>query len=68
MLRDEIRISSVERDGGDGLIVTFSDETIAAYVVEELLGLRPHREPVEKVKVTVKSLPRSPAKDTRRHR
>ena len=29
----------------DGLIVTLSDGTHTAYVVEELLELRPHREP-----------------------
>jgi hypothetical protein len=40
-----IKITSVERDGDDGLIVTFSDGTTGAYVVEELLELRPHREP-----------------------
>jgi hypothetical protein len=30
--------------GDDGLIVTFSDETAGAYVVVELLALRPVRE------------------------
>jgi hypothetical protein len=39
----EISIASVEQDGGDGLIVTFSDGTTAGYVVEELLELRPAR-------------------------
>jgi hypothetical protein len=38
-----IRILSVEQDGDDGLIVTFSDGTTAGYVVEELLELRPVR-------------------------
>jgi hypothetical protein len=38
-----IRISSVEQDGDDGLIVMFSDGTTAGYVVEELLELRPIR-------------------------
>jgi hypothetical protein len=42
----QIRILSVERDGDDGLIVTFSDGTSAAYVVEELIELRPGREPI----------------------
>ena len=42
-----IRILTVERDGDDGLIVTFSDETTGAYVVEELLELRPYREPAQ---------------------
>lgn len=41
-----IRILNVRRDGDDGLIVTFSDGTTAAYVVEELLELRPQREPI----------------------
>ncbi len=43
-MASDIGIISVERDGGDGLIVTFSDGTIGAYVVEELLELRPCRE------------------------
>src|ERR1700680_1589479 len=38
----------VERDGDDGVIVTFSDRTTGAYVVEELLKLRPHREPTDR--------------------
>jgi hypothetical protein len=41
------KIIRVEIEGDDGLIVTFSDATEAAYVVEELLELRPHREPIE---------------------
>jgi hypothetical protein len=41
-----VRISGVEQDGDDGLIVTFSDGTTAGYVAEELLGLRPVRQPV----------------------
>jgi hypothetical protein len=51
-MNDEMRISilSVKLDGGDGLIVTFSDETTGAYVVEELLELRPVREQIEKPK------------------
>jgi hypothetical protein len=44
----EIQITNVENDGGDGVIVTFSDGTISAYVVDELLELRPNREHVEK--------------------
>jgi hypothetical protein len=40
----EIRILNTEPDGVDGLIVTFSDGTSGAYVVEELLELRPVRE------------------------
>ena len=44
---DKTRILKVERDGEDGLIVTFSDGTKAGYVVEELIRLRPHRETSE---------------------
>jgi len=43
-----IQILNVEKDGEDGLAVTFSDGTIGGYVVEELLLLRPIREAVEK--------------------
>ena len=39
-----IRILTTGPDSDDGLIVTFSDETTGAYVVEELLALRPVRE------------------------
>jgi hypothetical protein len=42
-MHDHPTISSVEQDGDDGLIVTFSDGTAAGYVVEELLDLRPVR-------------------------
>ena len=44
----QIRILTVERDRDDGLIVTFSDGTTSAYVAEELLELRPHRELIQK--------------------
>ena len=40
-------IVRVEQDGAEGLLVTFSDGTIAGYVVEELLELRPYRELVK---------------------
>jgi hypothetical protein len=43
----ETHIDKVERDGEDGLIVTFSDGTTCGYVVEELLELRPIRERVK---------------------
>ena len=39
-----ISILTAERDNDDGLIVTFSDGTTGAYVVKELLELRPFRE------------------------
>lgn len=41
-------IETANRDGDDGVIVTFSDGTTAGYVVEELLELRPAREEAEK--------------------
>jgi hypothetical protein len=47
MNADAIRILTVQRDGDDGVIVSFSDGTTGAYVAEELLELRPYREPCE---------------------
>jgi hypothetical protein len=44
-MAEPIRILTVEREDEDGLLVTFSDGTTAGYVTEELLELRPHREP-----------------------
>jgi hypothetical protein len=49
-IRNGIQILSVEKDGEDGLIVAFSDGTEGAYVVEELLALRPCRQLGEKPK------------------
>ena len=46
-MRKRIMIMTAERDGDDGLIVTFPDGTTAGYVVEELLVLRPRRERTE---------------------
>ena len=43
-----IGIASVEQDGRDGIVVAFSDGMVGAYVVEELLELRPIREPAPK--------------------
>jgi hypothetical protein len=43
-MAEEILILTTEPDGDDGLIVSFSDGTTGAYVVEELLALRPVRE------------------------
>lgn len=54
-----IQILNVEKDGEDGLTVTFSDGTIGGYVVEELLLLRPIREAVERPKG--RNLPEIPA-------
>jgi hypothetical protein len=55
-----IRILTTERDGDDGLIVTFSDGTTGGYVVEELLELRPIRDRVKTKrfsKTSAESLP-----------
>ena len=41
---EPIQIVNAERDGNDGVLVTFSDGTVAGYVVEELLELRPLRQ------------------------
>jgi hypothetical protein len=46
-MANDINIIRVEKDGSDGIIVTFSDGTFGAYVVLELLELRPHRETVQ---------------------
>ncbi len=46
-MTEQIKILNVEKDGGDGLIVTFSDGTMGGYVIEELLELRPVREPIK---------------------
>lgn len=43
-----VRIVEVKIDAPDGIIVRFSDGTVGAYVVEELLQLRPYRERVKK--------------------
>ena len=47
-MSDHLSVSSVEKDGEDGLIVTFSDGTKVGYLVEELIDLRPIRELAEK--------------------
>ncbi len=41
---DAVYIVKVEQEGEDGVLVTFSDGTIAGYVAEELIELRPIRE------------------------
>jgi hypothetical protein len=50
-MKAEIQLLTVELDGNDGLVVTFSDGTTDAYVVEELLELRPYRERVKIKKI-----------------
>jgi hypothetical protein len=47
MMGEDTHILKVEKDGEDGLIVTFSDSTFDGYLVEELIELRPCRESVE---------------------
>ncbi len=42
-----VQIVNIEQDGPDGILVTFSDGTIAGYVAEELIELRPVRERVK---------------------
>jgi hypothetical protein len=54
---EPIGILNVERDHDEGLIVTFSDGTTAGYVAEELLDLRPHREPVHLVDPNLSDFP-----------
>jgi hypothetical protein len=41
-----IKIIHVEQDGDDGVLVTYSDGTIAGYLVEELLTLGSMRDKV----------------------
>jgi hypothetical protein len=43
-----VEIVNIEPDGPDGILVTFSDGTIAGYVAEELIELRPIREKVRR--------------------
>jgi hypothetical protein len=50
-MEGRVRLLAVELDGDDGLVVTFSDGTIGAYVAEELLELRPYRERPKSKKV-----------------
>jgi hypothetical protein len=49
-MAEKTQILNVERDGEEGLIVTFSDGTTGAYVAEELLELRPFREQTQTLK------------------
>jgi len=46
-MKGGIQILTVELDGIDGVVVTFSDGTTGGYVVDELLELRPVRERTE---------------------
>ncbi len=55
---EAIKILTAERDGNEGIIVTFSDGTTGGYVVEELLELRPFRE-----RVPTKKTEKAPQKE-----
>jgi hypothetical protein len=44
LMSEPLRIVTVMADGEDGLFVTFSDGTIAGYLVEERIDLMPSRE------------------------
>jgi len=48
-MTNPVQILVAEMDGKDGVFVTFSDGTSAGYVVEELLELRPKREPLRRL-------------------
>jgi len=54
-MTEPVRILAAELDGKDGVFVTFSDGTSAGYVVEELLRLRPKREPTTSSRDTVEA-------------
>jgi hypothetical protein len=43
-MKKYVGISALELEGGEGLLVQFTDGTLAGYTVEELLELRPLRE------------------------
>jgi hypothetical protein len=43
-----VKIVHVDIDGEDGVIVNFSDDTTTAYATEELLTLRPYRDPLKR--------------------
>ena len=49
---DPITILTAEIEDPDGLILTFSDGTTAAFLVEEMLELRPYRESMEDAQET----------------
>ena len=52
-----IRISSAELEADEGVWISFSDRTQAGFVVEELLELRPHREPIDRRRITTHGKP-----------
>ena len=52
-----IKILTAEIEYPEGLILTFSDGTTAAFLVEEMLELRPHREPTVYAHETAEEYP-----------
>ena len=64
---EAIRILTVELEGDDGLLVTFSDGTTAGYVSEELLELRPFREPTDSKRSDHPESAAEPPEDLVRH-
>ena len=46
-MKNAITILLVEQDGEDGILVKFSDGTVAGFLAEELLDLRPDRDMIE---------------------
>ena len=52
-----IRIASAELEADEGVWISFSDRTHAGYVVEELLELRPNREPMDRRRITMHGKP-----------
>ncbi len=50
-MSETVTILTVAKDGPDGIIVAFSDGTVAGYVAEELIELRPVRETVSPIRL-----------------
>jgi hypothetical protein len=46
-MNDRIKIVDVGRVDGYGLIIDFSDNSTARYIVEELINLRPARRQIQ---------------------
>jgi hypothetical protein len=57
------QIVNIERDGEDGILVTFSDGTIAGYVAEELIELRPVRERLRSTRIAPRGGSTMPERD-----
>ena len=58
-MEEPITILTVSKDGDDGIIVAFSDGTVAGYVAEELTELRPKREPMAPTRIISRNEPES---------